>query len=220
MPGNLARALGVISIIAFVACHVLPQTASAIGVELPNQDTEAVARGNAFTATADNPSAIYYNPAGISQLSGFNIELEDINYFGINARYSPAVGPRQDTDFQVAEVPTFYATYAPTNLPLSFGLGLYSPFGLGTEWPGNGSLRTLAIESRMTYLTLSPVIAWQITPTLSIAAGPTFNDSRLKIRRGLFTDVDQLTFKGDGWAFGGSAGILWQPTTNWSFGLD
>ena len=31
-----------------------------------NQEASAVARGNAFVATADNPSAIYYNPAGIS----------------------------------------------------------------------------------------------------------------------------------------------------------
>ncbi|HTB84264.1 MAG TPA: outer membrane protein transport protein [Candidatus Sulfotelmatobacter sp.] len=202
------------------AALMLPQAAQAIGVLLPNQDPEAIARGNAFAATADNPSAIYYNPAGISQLSGFDFELEDINYLGINGRYSPAVGPRQDTDFQVTEVPQFFATYSPTNLPLSFGLGFYSPFGLGTEWPGNGSLRTLAIESRMTYLTLSPVVAWQITPTLSISAGPTFNYSRLKIRRGLFTDADQFTFKGEGEAYGGTAGILWQPTPKWSLGLD
>jgi long-chain fatty acid transport protein len=219
IPGNLARPLG--AMIAFVACLVTPQTAGAIGVQLPNQDTEAVARGNAFAATADNPSAVYYNPAGISQLSGFNIELEDLNYLGINARYSPPAGPAQDTDFQVAEVPTFYATYAPTNLPLAFGLGFYSPFGLGTEWPRNGSLRTLAIESRMTYLTVSPVVTWQITPALSIAAGPTFNYSRLKIRRGLgISPDDQLTFKGDDWAYGGTVGILWQPTTKWSLGLD
>src|ERR1035438_1179990 len=43
------------------------------GYRLPNQDPEAIARGNAFVATADNPSAIYYNPAGITQLDGQNI---------------------------------------------------------------------------------------------------------------------------------------------------
>src|SRR5512141_2677713 len=45
----------------------------AVGFRLPNQDPEAIARGNAFVATADNPSAIYYNPAGITQLEGNNL---------------------------------------------------------------------------------------------------------------------------------------------------
>jgi len=208
------------SIASLLAVLMLPQTSRAIGVLLPNQDPEAIARGNAFAATADNPSAIYYNPAGITQLPGFNLEVEDLNYLGINTHYSSPTGPTVNSLFQVTTVPQFFATYSPTNLPLSFGLGFYSPFGLGTEWPGDSSLRTLAIESRMTYLTVNPVVAWKITPTLSISAGPTFNYSRLKIRRGLFSPDDEFTFKGDGWAYGGTAGILWQPTTNWSFGLN
>ncbi|MGV3756131.1 MAG: hypothetical protein ACO1QS_12175 [Verrucomicrobiota bacterium] len=42
-------------------------SAHAVAFRLPNQDPEGIARGNAFVATADNPSAIYYNPAGITQ---------------------------------------------------------------------------------------------------------------------------------------------------------
>ena len=53
----------------------------AIGFLVPNQDAEAIARGNAFAATADNPSAIFYNPAGISQLKGQNIDfLSGLDY--------------------------------------------------------------------------------------------------------------------------------------------
>ena len=39
-------------------------------LRLPNQDPEAIARGNAFAATANDPAAIYYNPAGITQIQG------------------------------------------------------------------------------------------------------------------------------------------------------
>jgi len=45
---------------------------SADGFRLPDQDAFATARGEAFATTADNASAIYYNPAGISQLKGGN----------------------------------------------------------------------------------------------------------------------------------------------------
>ena len=46
--------------------------ASANGFGLADQDAFATARGGAFVATADNASAIYYNPAGITQLEGAN----------------------------------------------------------------------------------------------------------------------------------------------------
>ena len=49
--------------------------ARATGFDLPDQDAFAVARGMAFVATADNPSAIYYNPAGLTQLQGHNVRL-------------------------------------------------------------------------------------------------------------------------------------------------
>src|SRR5262245_24244583 len=45
------------------------------GFDLPDQDPFAIGRGMAFVATADNPSAIYYNPAGLTQLSGSNLRV-------------------------------------------------------------------------------------------------------------------------------------------------
>ena len=48
-------------------------TLQAGGFRLPDQDAFATARGEAFVATADNPSAIFYNPAGITQLEGGNV---------------------------------------------------------------------------------------------------------------------------------------------------
>jgi long-chain fatty acid transport protein len=48
----------------------VPIPLMANGFRLVTQDTYAAARGEAFAATADNPSAIHYNPAGISQLDG------------------------------------------------------------------------------------------------------------------------------------------------------
>src|SRR5262245_56879978 len=57
-----------------------PTPVFGIGFRIPNQDAEAIARGNAFVATADNPSAIYYNPAGITQLEGHNAQIGVLNY--------------------------------------------------------------------------------------------------------------------------------------------
>ena len=51
-------------------CAAMPALLLANGMRLVSQDGFATARGEAFAATADNPSAIYYNPAGITQLDG------------------------------------------------------------------------------------------------------------------------------------------------------
>ncbi len=199
----------------------LPQMSQAIGFRTPNQDPAAVARGNAFAATADNPSAIYYNPAGITQLKGHNIQIGVQNYLGINTHYQSATtGQESDTDFEVIPSPQLYYTYTPDDSAFSFGLGLYAPFGLGVKWPENSGFRSIAIESRLECLTLNPVIAWKIHPTLSIAVGPNIHYSRIKITRGLLTATDNLKFEGDDIGYGFNAGILWQPHEQWSFGAN
>src|SRR5262245_8330371 len=59
-------------IVASIVVGASTMTVFGNGPRLPDQDAFATARGEAFAATADNASAIYYNAAGISQLEGFN----------------------------------------------------------------------------------------------------------------------------------------------------
>src|ERR1700676_1119715 len=84
-----------------------PLSAHALGFRVPNQDPEAIARGDAFAATADNPSAIYYNPAGITQLEGNNAQL-GVHTISVNSHYEAPNGRTSDTKFAVQPVPEFY----------------------------------------------------------------------------------------------------------------
>jgi len=199
---------------------LLPINVFGLGFRIPNQDPEAIARGNAFAATADNPSALYYNPAGITQLQGQTLQVGDLNYFGINTHYRAPGGGSSDTKFEVLPVPQIYYVLSPKDLPLSFGLGVYAPFGLGVEWPQNSGFRSIAIESRLQYITVNPVIAWKALPTLSLAIGPTLNYSEIKFTRGLASPTDFFDYTGTGFDVGFNAGILWQPITKLSFGLN
>src|SRR6266536_1074933 len=191
-----------------------------LGFRIPNQDAAATARGNAFVATADNPSALYYNPAGITQLEGQNVQI-GAHLLSVNSHFESATGGIEaDTKFEVLPVPQFYYVYSPKDYPLAFGLGLYAPFGLGLEWPEDVVFRNLAIEGRLQYVTLSPIAAWRINSTLSVAAGPTVNFSTAMLRRGIgFVPGDEFRFRGNGFAYGAKAGLLWQPHPKWSFGV-
>lgn len=209
----------------FALCAVFalwPAHVFGLGFLIPNQDAEAIARGNAFAATADNPSAIYYNPAGISQIPGQDVQIGVLNYFGINVSHDSPAGQHTDSKFEVLPIPQVYYTFSPTNLPLSFGLGLYAPFGLGVKWPQDSSFRSLAIDSKLQYFTLNPVVAWKILPSLTLAVGPTINYAKIKFNRGLASPAnnDYFEFTGDDFAYGLNAGIMWQPCPKWSFGAN
>ena len=199
---------------------VSPSKGFALGIRISDQDPEATARGNAFTATADNPSAIYYNPAGITQLKGNNASIGAYGIF-LNSDYK-GNGVSQSTKDEIQGVPQLYYTLTLEKYPVSFGLGLYSPYGLSLEWPDKSPFRTLATKGNITYLTLNPVVAWRIHPTLSIAAGPTLNYGETDLRRGIipfpFNPGDQFRFKGNDTDLGFNAGILWQPHQKISFG--
>lgn len=208
-----------LAVCCFVATVAPPQTGHGLGFRIPNQDAEATARGNAFVATADNPSAVYYNPAGISQIDGTEAQF-GMHVISVNSHYESPTGVSTDSRFAIQPVPQFYGVWKPEDRPYSFGIGTYVPYGLGLEWPSTTPFRNAGLEGQLLYATVSPVAAWQILPSLSIAAGPTLNFAQLMLRRGIgVVPGDEFRFHGDGWAFGGKAGLLWRPFEKWSVGL-
>src|SRR5512143_407142 len=62
------RMLPVLLVLLFAA-----STSFAAGFRLPEAGAKAMGMGFAFTAQADDPSAIYFNPAGLTQLKGQNV---------------------------------------------------------------------------------------------------------------------------------------------------
>ncbi|NBQ41769.1 MAG: hypothetical protein EBU23_04190 [Mycobacteriaceae bacterium] len=191
----------------------------ALGLRIADQDPFATARGNAFAATADNPSAIYYNPAGLTQLEGHQLRI-GAYAVALESQFTTPAGGHFDTKSRVDFAPQFYYSYGMKDLPLSFGLGLYSPYGLALEWPNNPSFGPL--YGKMTYLTLNPVAAWQVHPTLSVAAGLTLNYSELEIRQqaAVFAPGSVNRFKGEDTDVGYNLGLLWQPFKQHSFGVN
>ena len=197
---------------------LFPATGSALGIRLFDHDAFATARGDAFVATADNASAIYYNPAGISQLKGHNTRAA-LSLVNVDSDFKGRSGRDTSVKEDWILLPGFFYTYSPSNCPISLGLGYYMPFGLALEWPETAPFRTTTIYGELQYHTVNPIIAWQVTETLSIGAGPTLNYASTELRRGIAITPDEFKFTGDDYDFGASAGILWQLFKRHSFGL-
>jgi long-chain fatty acid transport protein len=190
------------------------------GFRLPDQDAKATARGEAFAATADNASAIYYNPGGIGLLPGHNVRA---GVFGIklNVDYDSPVGTSSETDNSLVPVPNLFYSYGAEELPFAAGLGVYSPYGLKNEWPEDTGFRSIALKSELKALTVNPVVAWKILPNLSIGAGPTITYSEIELIKGVtpYPNNDYADLDGHTTDVGFNVGLIWQPDPKLSFGL-
>ncbi len=191
----------------------------ASGTRVGFKDAFAMARGNAFVATADNASAVYYNPAGLTSLPGQRLEAT-VYDVAVSSDYSSASGSASMNDGYQA-IPQIFYSFKPTDGPWAYGVGFYAPFGLSTEWPANSPLRTFALKNDQTYLTFNLSAAYQVSPTLSLGGGLTYNKVTTDLRRalGVFGPTDLFRFKGHGDAIGYTLGAMWRPATEHSFGI-
>lgn len=205
------------------AAGLVPTLAFGLGVRIPDQNPAATARGNAFAATADNASAIYYNPAGIAELEGMSVLLGgyaitlDVDVSLDAPGKNRSFGNTND-EFQIA--PQFFASWKVKDYPIALGLGVYAPFGFAMEYPDDTPFRALARKGKIQYITFNPVIAWKITDALSVAVGANFNSAETTLERGVLAPGDSFRFKGDGTSVGFNAGLLWRPHRMHSFGVN
>ena len=106
----------------------------------------------------------------------------------------------------------------------------YAPFGFQLEYPDRATFRTLAKFGSIKFETIEPVVAVQLTRSLSVAAGLTVNHAEADLRQGLFAPGDksptalpaggdQFRFDGSGTRLGVNAGIMWKPAPEHSFGI-
>jgi len=220
--------LNKVKLLAAVALSGVPLTLLAGGVRLASQDGFASARGEAFVATADNPSAIYYNPAGITQIEGSNLRGGLYGIYLDPSFRPPPNAPNSGNTYHIentlAAVPQFFYTHTLESLPLSLGLGVYAPYGLGVQWPQDTGFRSVALESKLTYLRFNPVMAIKLPYNISFGCGMMVDYSKINLEQGLrrnqlpspFTDF--FRFEGDGWALGYNLGLLWKPHEKISVG--
>jgi long-chain fatty acid transport protein len=199
---------------------------SANGFRLASQDGFASARGEAFVATADNASAIYYNPAGITQLDGNNVRGGIYGIY-LNQTFKPTNGaPNAGNTYHnsddLAAVPQVFYVYTPKGSPASLGFGLYAPYGGKTDWPQDTGFRAVAVQGSLEYLRINPVLALKLAPNLSIGAGVMVDYGKIYLQQGLLANAQPFAnffqFQGDGWTAGYNLGALWQPCETVSIG--
>jgi long-chain fatty acid transport protein len=133
----------------------------------------ATGKGTAFVGEANDPSAIFYNPAGITQLPGTQLMI-GASVVKLDSTFrSSTTGQSTDLQDQFPVLPYVYIThrFKGWDERLSIGLGIYTPFGILIDWPDNWQGRFATTDDHLRVTVYNPTIALQATPKLSLAVG-------------------------------------------------
>ena len=222
--------------IVVLSVFLLPLAAFAGGFGLNEQGAKASGMANAFAAQADDPTAVYFNPAGIVQLDGTQVSIGSSlvipqatfesttptasDPYGIRGT-SP--GQKTNLDTKVVPVPNAYLTQKISDR-VSFGFGTFSNFGLETNWPNDWEGRFLigGTYANLTTVSLNPVLAFKPSDRVSIAAGPVMQYLYFELKQKQFTGLGDpelnSKFKGDDVNWGWNAAVMVWLTDDLKFG--
>jgi long-chain fatty acid transport protein len=209
-------------------------TSFAAGFRLPEAGNKANAMGFAFTAQADNPSAIYYNPAGLTQLQGNNIAL-GVTYVKENG--GEFTGSTQLTGgATISEtqkdlnffIPNLYYTYTDKKGDYSVGIGVFAPFGLGQEYQNKDTswFRNQVTKIDLKTVVINPTVAVKINEVLSVGFGIDYMWGKVDYEKTPVIPASlggpgqfYADLEGDGDAWGYNFGILVKATRNLKLGF-
>ncbi|MFH1259302.1 MAG: outer membrane protein transport protein [Elusimicrobiota bacterium] len=233
--GRMTKSL----LVGLVGIGLLGQQVFAVGSGgYTNQaaGAKAFGQGNAFAARSDDASASTFNPAGLTQLNANELSL------GLTLQtpfisYQTTAGEKDRAKNLSFTIPNFYLALKPGQQKWVVGLGVTSPFGLGTEWRDTSPLRYVATRSDLNLVNINPNFAYQINSDLSVGVGVDyFNSYRIRMEKQLSVGLlnyaisgdladlhniakgqSSLIGRGDGWGY--NLGLLYRTCESHSLGL-
>lgn len=216
-----------------VVCLVMTGPAFGSGFLIPEQGAKASSMGGAFAATADDPSAIFFNVAGIAQqrrmaiIAGGDIISFNNEFRGDrNDEFTSGTTGRYDAH---TFIPPNAYVIIPFGNNITFGLGVFSAFGLRTDWADPWVGRFVSRDTNLKTLSIEPAVAWQTSNgRFAVGAGYEMRRGKVSLNRnngafnpftGRIADVANI-YLSSKWesSSGFSAGVLVKPTDTWRIG--
>ncbi|AFY20953.1 outer membrane protein transport protein [Pseudomonas sp. UW4] len=199
----------------------------ASGFALNEQSISGMGSGFAGrSSSADDASTIFGNPAGMSRLKREQVTggvaFIDAHTDISDASSSPNSGTNKGDMVPFMGVPMGYYV-KPIDDQWAFGVGVYAPFGLVTDYENNFAGRYFGSKSEVRIVTLQPTVSYAFNDKVSIGFGPTINridgtlESNLSITQSQPDGKVKIT--GDDTALGYNIGLLVQATDSTRVGL-
>lgn len=221
---------GLLSAVALVA---VASQANAAGFYIQEQSVRGL--GSAFSGSTTNltdASTIFFNPAGMTQLEGFQTQAgvnllipnSKVSDRGSTAPSSTVVGGPSGNPYDPTPVPNGYASYQ-VNDKLWAGIGVSAPFGLASDYGDNWFGRFDSTKTELAIIDIQPTVAYKINDMVSIGAGINIQHSSADLRNRVQLGAGPASegfskLTGDDWSFGYSFGAQIRPTETTTIGLN
>ncbi|HET7039779.1 MAG TPA: outer membrane protein transport protein [Gemmatimonadales bacterium] len=140
------------------------------GFQVNEHGTCVMGRGGAGVALAcPDGSGIFYNPSGILARQGWTISagVTVIDAFG--GFTDDLTGTTTDLENNPVPVPHAFVTYGRDRWAAA--VGMFVPYGLGTEWPNTFAGRFAGYDNNLSNIYIQPTFAYRIHPRVSVGAG-------------------------------------------------
>jgi len=217
----------------------LPSIAHAQAFGLNEIGSCALGRAFANTgAPCDDASSIYWNPGTMPKSPGFSA-LAGAAIIGIQGDFTQdTTFQRYDADVPTAVVPHLFVNYR-TAGRLAYGLGVYVPYGLTSQWTDEFPGRFAAKKASLQTIYVQPNVAFALTDGWSFGGGPVIGHSSVELVQAIDlsqqktsatgptfgqlgipkrTEFARATLKGDAMALGVHVGVHGRLSPVWEIG--
>ncbi len=156
-----------------------PQWVIASGFTVYDFGAEEQAQGNAVAAQVDTPSAVFYNPAAISDLEGTQLKVGTSVLVPKITFQSNLTN--QDTETKPGPFyPSYFFMTQKMSQPLTIGFGFFSAIGNEIDYPSNWEGRFFLTSSDLKQFNFAPTAAYQLSENLSIGVSAVVTYATLK----------------------------------------
>ncbi|HEY7317877.1 MAG TPA: outer membrane protein transport protein, partial [Candidatus Binatia bacterium] len=226
MERKLTSFLGILVILLILGDST--NNALAGGYMTPHQTARGLGLSNAMTAGVNDASAVYYNPAALSDVQGDNL-LFSGSYANLQASVENS-GRKSTNKHDDNFLASFFGNYHIPGSDFTLGIGTYAPFGLATEYGKDAFTRFAAIDTQLKTIYVTPALSWSPSNYFSLGAGLSFVHASGVFSRALCLDPIsfctqplglegrvRITDTADAFAY--NLGLLVKPTDNLKFGF-
>ena len=213
----------------------------AAGFQVNEHSANGLGRAMAGQAAKpENASILATNPAAITAFdkSQFSGQLSYLNPdVDIRGQMVTTVGEAsipsdasEDDIAKTALIPSLFYT-TPVNDKLSWGLGLFTSYGLATDYSDSYNALHYADEAEIVSFTFNPAVAYKVTDELSLGLGVNVTYADAKISTSIpqlfgtvmgnpqLGNLTVVKMAGDDVGYGWNVGAFWQPVDGTNIAL-
>jgi long-chain fatty acid transport protein len=207
LAGAIAPVIVLVLASVLALATALERPAAASGFLIYDLSGEALGRASAVSASVADATAVWFNPARLVFLGGSSVSVGGV-FVTARSQLRPADGsPPTDSQRSNNLLPTFYA-HAALGDRVAIGMGGYTAFGIGIDWPPNWVGRENAIGASLETFALNPTLSVKLHPRVGLAAGFDAVRAAVDFRTGLPTLVGgDVRLGGGTWGYGWNAAL-------------